>query len=83
MIIEKPSDKEHAFKILREITDRGSHEVYTSVWIAFVDNKTMEMTKCENILEKTKVYFDNVADDVLWKYIETGEPFGKAGGYGI
>lgn len=43
IIIEKPQDKEHAFKILKEITTRGSHDVFTSVWIAFVNTETMEI----------------------------------------
>lgn len=43
----------------------------------------MEIKKCENILDKTRVFFEHVDDEVLWKYIKSGEPFGKAGGYGI
>ena len=35
-IIEKPRDQEHAFEMLRRLSDLGSHEVLTSVWIAFV-----------------------------------------------
>ena len=82
-IIEKPTDKEHAYKILRQIVDRGSHEVYTSVWIAFMERETMEVKQMENILDCTRVYFEKLDDDTIWKYIESGEPFGKAGGYGI
>ena len=36
-IIEKPEDKDHAFKILKTLVDRGQHDVYTSVWIAIID----------------------------------------------
>lgn len=39
-IIEKPEDKEHAFKILKTLVERGHHDVYTSVWIAFIDSET-------------------------------------------
>lgn len=35
-IIEKPRDAQHAFEMLRRLSDLGSHEVLTSVWIAFV-----------------------------------------------
>ncbi len=38
-IIEKPRDKEHAFEILKKLSDVGSHEVLTSVWIAFVERR--------------------------------------------
>lgn len=33
--------------------------------------------------EETTVSFAEMTDDVLKAYIETGEPFDKAGGYGI
>lgn len=36
-VVEKPENKEHAFKILKDLSKRGSHEVYTSVWIAIMD----------------------------------------------
>jgi septum formation protein len=39
--------------------------------------------KLSNILETTKVYFEKLDDATIWSYIESGEPFGKAGGYGI
>ena len=36
IILEKPRDQEHAFEMLRRLSDIGSHEVLTSVWIAFI-----------------------------------------------
>ena len=36
-ILEKPTDKEHAFSMLRRLSDLGSHQVLTSVWIAFAE----------------------------------------------
>ena len=56
-IFEKPEDKDHAYTMLKELSDRGSHEVYTSVWIGFVNPETMELTKKENIVNCTKVFF--------------------------
>jgi septum formation protein len=82
-IIEKPEDKDHAYKILKELTDRESHQVYTSVWIGFVNPESMELTKLENIVDRTTVFFQKLDDETIWAYIESGEPFGKAGGYGI
>jgi predicted house-cleaning NTP pyrophosphatase (Maf/HAM1 superfamily) len=41
------------------------------------------VTKKENILDRTKVFFNSLTDEVILAYIESGEPFGKAGGYGI
>ncbi|XP_034418369.1 probable bifunctional dTTP/UTP pyrophosphatase/methyltransferase protein isoform X1 [Cyclopterus lumpus] len=33
--------------------------------------------------EETKVKFADLSDDMLWEYINSGEPMDKAGGYGI
>ncbi|TNV75586.1 hypothetical protein FGO68_gene1096 [Halteria grandinella] len=86
-ILEKPQDKEHAFMMLRRISDAGSHEVMTSVWIAFakrnVESGMLEVTQKKNILDKTRVHFLPLSDEVIKAYVESGEPFGKAGGYGI
>jgi septum formation protein len=89
-IIEKPRDKAHAFEILRKLSDVGSHEVLTSVWIAFLEKREvgegstiLEVTKKSNILDRTRVFFEPLSDEVIQAYIESGEPFGKAGGYGI
>ena len=34
-VIEKAADAQHAFDMLKSHIERGSHQVYTSVWIAF------------------------------------------------
>ncbi len=89
-IMEKPQDKQHAFDMLRKLSDAGSHDVLTSVWIAFVEKRDagegsyiLEIVKKENILDRTKVYFEKMDDETIRAYVESGEPFGKAGGYGI
>ena len=75
---------------MRKLSDVGSHEVLTSVWIAFLEKRDagegsyiLEVTKKENILDRTKVCFLPLSDAQIHAYIESGEPFGKAGGYGI
>ncbi len=35
-VIEKAENEEHAFQMLKSHIERGSHQVYTSVWIAFL-----------------------------------------------
>ena len=89
-IMEKPRDPEHAFEMLRTLSDCGSHEVLTSVWIAFVKKvdvgegqQVLEISKKANILDRTKVYFEKMDDLTIKSYVASGEPFGKAGGYGI
>ena len=85
-ILEKPADKEHAFKMLRRLSDLGSHQVLTSVWIAFAakgEDGQLYITRKENILDRTTVHFETMDDETVRSYVESGEPFGKAGGYGI
>lgn len=69
--------------MIKRYNDFEWHEVQTSVWIAFIDKESMEITKLENILDRTKVFFEKLDDETIQSYVESGEPFGKAGGYGI
>ncbi len=43
----------------------------------------MEARKVENVTVVTKVFFEHLDDSTIWGYIESGEPFGKAGAYAI
>lgn len=82
-IVEKPLDKEHAFKMLMRYNDYDYHEVQTAVVIGFVNPETYEILKQETIVDITKVYFEKMDEVTVRAYIESEEPFGKAGGYGI
>jgi len=68
--------------MLSKLRDVKSHQVYTSLWIAFVDTKSGKVQK-QNCCNKTDVFFKSITNDEIWAYIKSGEPFGKAGGYGI
>ena len=37
LILEKPRDAPHAIEILTMLSDAGTHDVLTSVWIAFIE----------------------------------------------
>lgn len=39
--------------------------------------------KIHKFSDNTRVQFDNLSDERIWEYIETGEPMDKAGGYAI
>ena len=75
VILGKPSDAAEARYILSELAGQA-HEVYTAVVLSH-HGKTYE-TVVQAVVE-----FDAVLNDVIADYIETGEPFGKAGAYGI
>ena len=74
-ILGKPSDREDAARMLRLLSGRV-HSVFTGVCIM---SKNTEIS----FFEETKVRFFSLSDDEIEKYIETGEPFDKAGAYGI
>lgn len=76
-ILGKPKDEAQAFEMLSALSGRR-HSVYTGVAVG--DNKTGK-TVCE--FEKTDVYFRELEEDEIKRYIATGEPMDKAGAYGI
>lgn len=74
-IFGKPRDRADAFSMLRKLSGR-EHEVFTGVAITS-PNGADEFT-C-----RTLVVFFDMSDDEINAYIDTGEPFDKAGAYGI
>jgi len=76
-ILEKPKDTEDAFKMLSTLSG-NMHVVYTGVAI-------MPATGDAPItfVEQTDVYFRKLSNAEIHTYINTGEPFDKAGAYGI
>ncbi|MEK4825263.1 Maf family protein [Niallia sp. FSL W8-0951] len=74
-ILGKPASPEEAFRMLRELSGK-THSVYTGVAI-------MANGICSTFYEKTDVLFWELTDDETHDYLDTGEPFDKAGAYGI
>ena len=78
-VLGKPTDGADAFRMLKTLSGE-KHAVYTGVCICLCkDGKVGYTTK----VEKTKVYFNELANDWTWKYIRSGSPMDKAGAYGI
>lgn len=76
-ILEKPQDEEHALQMLQSLRGR-EHQVMTGVAISVAGSED-PMAICE----VSTVCFADSSDEELKAYIATGEPFDKAGGYGI
>ena len=76
-ILLKPKDDEDAFNMLKSLSGRA-HSVYTGICV--VNSHT---AKSCIAYEKTDVYFKNLCDDEIKRYIQTGESADKAGAYGI
>ncbi len=74
-ILGKPADAAEATAMLRALSGR-SHEVLTSIALSHGDELT-QVTQC------SEVEFTALSDDDIAAYCAGGEPFDKAGGYGI
>nr|XP_019956329.1 PREDICTED: N-acetylserotonin O-methyltransferase-like protein isoform X2 [Paralichthys olivaceus] len=84
MILEKPADKHDAYRMLSSLSGK-EHSVFTGVAIVLCHEKENEEVDYQLIdfFEETKVKFADLSEDMLWEYINSGEPMDKAGGYGI
>lgn len=76
-IFGKPSDKEDAVRMLKILS---GNENIVCTGIAVVD-KTSGKVASKTV--KTSVFFRNLTDEEIRRYVETGEPMDKAGGYGV
>lgn len=71
----KPKGYDDAFQMLQQLANQ-THEVITSVCLKSID-KT-EVFHCV-----TKVTFSNLSDEAIKYYLDSYQPFDKAGSYGI
>lgn len=76
-ILGKPKDKNHAFQMLKLLSN-NVHRVYSGVAVI---NNQKNIMKSECLY--TEVCFSEISDDEIWRYIESGECLDKAGAYGI
>jgi len=79
-ILEKPADAEHARQMLQMLSGR-SHTVISGLFIKATgmapDHKSIE----RQVLVESTVTFKRLTPPEIDHYIQTGEPFDKAGGY--
>ena len=73
--IGKPKDRKDAIDILKSISGK-KHEVMTSICL-----KTIDSIKIVNDI--TQVYFKILTQEEIEYYLDTFEPYDKAGAYGI
>ena len=77
-ILAKPADHTEAFAMLKSLSGRR-HTVYTGVVLL----KVGEKERITSFVEQAQVLFRPLSDDEILAYIATGEPFDKAGAYGV
>lgn len=75
----KPKDRDEAIEMIKRIQGR-EHIVYTSIAI-LVENEGEYKEYKE--LHQAKVFIKKMTDEEIERYVESGEPYDKAGGYGI
>jgi septum formation protein len=74
-LLEKPSDRNDAARMLRLLSGR-THRVITGVCLIAKGHEQSEV-------EITEVRFSPLSESEVASYIETGEPMDKAGAYAI
>jgi septum formation protein len=77
VVMGKPADSEQAVKMLLALGGR-THEVLTGVAFVKADEEFLHTGVC-----RSEVTFKKISEATASKYVETGEPFGKAGAYAI
>ncbi len=74
-VLNKPKSKAQATSMLQQLSGT-CHTVYTGVCLT---NSIKQMVFCES----TEVWFHALSNEEIEYYIETCQPFDKAGSYGI
>jgi len=76
-ILGKPKDRDDSFRMLSLLSNQ-THSVYTGVSIQCLSSGVDD-----TFHGKTNVTFNTLSDNDIFNYIDTYEPFDKAGSYGI
>lgn len=79
-IMGKPRDREEAYQMLEQLQGR-SHSVFTGVTL--MKKEAGQVTKDQSFAVETKVKVHAMSREEIEDYLDTGDPFDKAGGYGI
>jgi len=81
-ILGKPKDAAQAYDMLQALQGR-KHTVYTGVAILKVNDSTDMPPEMNVFVDAAYVHFRPLTPREINAYIATGEPFDKAGAYGI
>lgn len=76
-VLGKPKDRDEAYSMIKSLSGR-SHNVYSGIVV--LNNLNGEIIK-EALC--TEVVFSELSEEEIVKYIDSDEPYDKAGAYGI
>lgn len=79
-ILGKPSSQQDAASMIQELAG-NVHDVITGVAMVFPSKTSLPVTDVR--VSFTRVYFRPMTKAQIQEYVLSGEPFDKAGGYGI
>ena len=82
-VLGKPADREDAKRMIRALQGKA-HSVFTGVTLlGNINNAGENGIKKETFFRETKVMVHSMSDEEIEGYLDTGEPYDKAGAYGI
>lgn len=79
-IMGKPKDRADAYQMLERLQGR-SHSVFTGVTL--IKKEAGQETEVRSFAVETKVHVHEMSKEEIETYLDTGDPFDKAGSYGI
>ncbi|WP_029230928.1 Maf family protein [Butyrivibrio sp. VCB2006] len=79
-VLGKPADRDDASQMIRSLSG-NTHAVYTGVTVFYTDKEGKENSFTFH--EETLVDVTSMTEDEIAKYVASGEPDDKAGGYGV
>lgn len=90
LVLGKPQNQQEAADILRLLSNQ-THTVYTALVLSWARTQNEKAESRREMIQwnqaaslsKTLVSFGDLSEHLIQEYIETREPFGKAGAYGI
>ena len=74
-LLGKPTSAEHAVETLKSLSGQ-THRVLTAVALASGGKQALNVSV-------SRVHFTPLSDEQIRRYVDSGEPFGKAGAYAI
>ena len=74
-ILGKPKDRDDAYRMIKMLSG-GMHTVITGIGVTV--GGVTHCSYCD-----TCVSVDTISDEEIWKYVDSGESYDKAGAYGI
>jgi len=80
-ILGKPNDKDQASEFLQKLSGQ-THDVLSGVYAGETDSSGKFRSEI-SFFERTKVTFSSLTELEIEQYIKYGQPFDKAGSYGI